>query len=148
MYQADLDKRDVPLFALRIFYLTQALQSSDRTYAEFKETVATEVALNASIILACVPFMKPLLDNLQPGWSTSNVERGFGYKKSFNPGGGSMSIRRKLYTLVRPVGTSQRQGEQASQNQGIDLDQVSVHRDSSTVKAVSQEGSQEAIVAA
>ena len=69
----------VPLTALRLFYITQALGSSDRTYELFTATVVTQVGMNVSIIVTCIPFVKQFLDHIQPGWSTSDIRTGLGY---------------------------------------------------------------------
>jgi hypothetical protein len=42
-------------------------------------TIATAVLMNTSVVLTCVPFLKPLMEALQPGWSTSDVVQGVGY---------------------------------------------------------------------
>lgn len=85
--------RYMPLIVLRLVFITQSYESPDRTYNDFKVVVATQVGMNVSIILACVPFLKPLLDNLHPGWSTSDVRTGLGYNSMAD------SIARRNYAI-------------------------------------------------
>ena len=33
--------------------------------------------LNASMVITCLPFLRPLMEYLQPGWSTSDISTGF-----------------------------------------------------------------------
>lgn len=72
-------ERNVPLTILRLVYISQAFASSDRIYYDWKVAVLTQLGMNASIIVACAPFLKPVMDQLQPGWATSNVRTGLGY---------------------------------------------------------------------
>ena len=130
--RADFEDRDVPLFALRIFYTDQALRTTDRTYTEFKSVVTTEVALNVSIILACVPFLKLLLDNLQSGWSTSNVQTGAGFRNSSWLSGGKIST---------PLDPSRGQSGGRSQKSGISLEQFPAPISLGSSREISRDGS-------
>lgn len=65
----------------------------DRVYADWLVAVSTQVAMNVSIIVACVPFLKPLMDHLQPGWSTSNVRTGLGFNTIAPRGGTTTSAQ-------------------------------------------------------
>lgn len=51
----------------------------DPTMAETTTAISTAVLMNASLVLTCVPFLKPLMEALQPGWSSSDVVQGMGY---------------------------------------------------------------------
>ena len=124
----------MPLFALRTVYIGQALRTTDRTYAEFKSTVTTEVVLNVSIILACVPFLKLLLDNLQSGWSTSNVQTGAGFRNSSWISGG-------LAKLSSPLGPSRGQSEGRSQKSEISLEQISAPASLGSSREISRDRS-------
>lgn len=53
--------------------------------------------MNTSLVLTCVPFLKPLMEALQPGWSTSDVVQGVGYNVMY----GKSSISSGKY----PVGS-------------------------------------------
>lgn len=64
-----------------------------------KETdvaIATTLLMNTSLIMTCIPFLKPLMDNLQPGWSTSDVVRGVGYNMMY---GKNTTIRSGQYPM-------------------------------------------------
>lgn len=54
-------------------YLASASRSSDRTFADFKTALVTEIDMNLSIIFACFPFLKPVMDGLQTGLLTSDI---------------------------------------------------------------------------
>ena len=41
------------------------------------EAMLTAAILNANIVLTCLPFLKPLMEYLMPGWSTSDMSKGF-----------------------------------------------------------------------
>jgi hypothetical protein len=51
----------------------------DPTMKHTETAIATAVLMNTSLVLTCVPFLKPLMEALQPGWSTSDVVQGVGY---------------------------------------------------------------------
>lgn len=63
----------IPLAILRMVYLSSAAKSSDRTFADFNTTIVTEIDMNLSIIFACFPFLKPVMDGLQTGLLTSDI---------------------------------------------------------------------------
>lgn len=63
----------IPLAILRIVYLSSAAKSSDRTFADFNTVMVTEIDMNLSIIFACFPFLKPVMDGLQTGLLTSDI---------------------------------------------------------------------------
>jgi len=69
----------IPLTILRLIYLNEAFKSPDRVLYDWKVAVVTQIGMNVSIITACVPFLKPVMAQLQPGWSTGNVQKGIGY---------------------------------------------------------------------
>ncbi|ORX96238.1 hypothetical protein BCR34DRAFT_607712 [Clohesyomyces aquaticus] len=70
----------VPI-VFRVIYIFRAERALgwDPTYNQTNVAIATAVLMNTSIVLTCVPFLKPLMQHLQPGWSTSDVIRGVGY---------------------------------------------------------------------
>ena len=57
----------IPLLILRLLYLREISHSSDRTYDSLNLWVITEIAVNLSVVIACVPFSKPSTDSLQNG---------------------------------------------------------------------------------
>lgn len=52
--------------------MRQAGRFDDNT-ADPSVAIASAVAMNIAILATCVPFLKPLMDQLMGGWSTSNV---------------------------------------------------------------------------
>ncbi|KAH7396207.1 hypothetical protein BKA66DRAFT_606099 [Pyrenochaeta sp. MPI-SDFR-AT-0127] len=68
----------------RLFHIYQTDISHDSpnwdpTSKETDVAIATAVLMNTSLVLTCVPFLKPLMEALQPGWSTSDIVQGVGY---------------------------------------------------------------------
>lgn len=74
-----LELSEVPIIISRIVYISRTSVLIDRTSVEWTAAVVTTVAMNVSIILSCVPYLKPFINNLQSGWSSSNVRTGLGY---------------------------------------------------------------------
>jgi hypothetical protein len=58
----------------------------DPTMKYIDTAIATAVLMNTSLVLTCVPFLKPLMEALQPGWSTSDVVQGVGYDVMYGKG--------------------------------------------------------------
>ena len=56
-----------------MIYLSSAAKSTDRTFADFNTAIVTEIDMNLSIIFACFPFLKPVMDGLQTGLLTSDI---------------------------------------------------------------------------
>lgn len=54
-------------------YLSSASRSSDRTFADFNTAIVTEIDMNLSIVFACFPFLKPVMDGLQTGLLNSDI---------------------------------------------------------------------------
>lgn len=57
----------ISLIILRLFFLTRISHSSDRTYDSLNLWIITEIAVNLSVVIACVPFSKPFADDIQSG---------------------------------------------------------------------------------
>ncbi|KAF2465155.1 uncharacterized protein BDR25DRAFT_346264 [Lindgomyces ingoldianus] len=115
----------------------------DPTSKETSVAIATAVLMNASIVVSCVPFLKPLMEHLQPGWSTSDVIRGVGYnvmygKSQFESGaypmgsvvsgqsrsnasGNRSQIRTQSLTSLNPTGTAAYAERTASPMGGLPL---------------------------
>ncbi|KAF1935602.1 hypothetical protein EJ02DRAFT_516335 [Clathrospora elynae] len=69
-------------FRLVHIYRADISPKSSKWDPSFDETdiaIATAVLMNTSLVLTCVPFLKPLMEALRPGWSTSDVIQGVGY---------------------------------------------------------------------
>jgi len=39
--------------------------------------------MNTSIMITCLPFLKLLMEQLQPGWATSDIRHGVGYNLTY-----------------------------------------------------------------
>lgn len=55
----------------------------DPTFKEANVAIATAVLMNTSLVVTCIPFLKPLMEALQPGWSTSDLVKGVGYNVTY-----------------------------------------------------------------
>jgi len=62
----------LPLTILRLVYISSTATSADPTYAAVPTALTTVININLSIILACIPFLKPFLDSLQIGMFNSD----------------------------------------------------------------------------
>lgn len=73
----------VPVAFKLVYLFTRGASSHARlwnpTSDSVEEVILTAVTMNASIAIACLPFMKTLMESLQPGWSTGQVRPGIGY---------------------------------------------------------------------
>lgn len=63
----------IPLAILRVVYLANANRSDDLTYTLYQAAVVTEVEIHSSIIMTCIPYLKPLWDSLQVGLMTNDL---------------------------------------------------------------------------
>lgn len=66
---------------VHLYTLDRSIDSPqwDPTFQETNIAIATAVLMNTNLVLTCVPFLKPLMEALQPGWSTSDLVKGIGY---------------------------------------------------------------------
>ena len=63
----------VPVIILRLVYLHTAFHSSDKTF-DYRDVVFTTLAdVNASVLVACIPFLKPFMVGLESGLLTSDL---------------------------------------------------------------------------
>jgi hypothetical protein len=67
---------------MRLFYLYR-LNYGHIGHEEGRAAIATAVVMNTSVMVTCIPFLKPLMEQLQPGWSTSDIRRGVGYNMTY-----------------------------------------------------------------
>ena len=65
--------RIVPLTILRLIYITSTSKSADHTWDEFDAVATTQIIVNLSVVVACIPFLKPFLDSLQTGAISGNI---------------------------------------------------------------------------
>jgi len=52
--------------------------------------------MNGAIIASCVPFLKPLVDSMQTGWSNSDVRQGLGFTALYAKGSNNASKLRSF----------------------------------------------------
>jgi len=65
--------RLLPLVVLRLVCLTSALSSPNKPF-DYRTTVfATLANINASVLVACIPFLKPFMKGLDSGLLTSDL---------------------------------------------------------------------------
>ena len=57
----------------RVHYLFQSKSSMDPTMDMTNATIASVFLLHITIIATCLPFMKPVMEQLQSGWSVGAV---------------------------------------------------------------------------
>ena len=65
--------RTIPLTVLRLVYLFKASYSSDLTLSSFDAALIMEIHTNFSVIAACLPFLKPMVDSLAIGLMTNDI---------------------------------------------------------------------------
>ncbi|KAI9843957.1 MAG: hypothetical protein M1837_005998 [Sclerophora amabilis] len=73
---------DIPLTILRLVYITDTFSSPDVIYDAYRLAIVTQIGMNASLVVTCAPFLKTFMEQLQPGWSTSDMRTGLGYNTS------------------------------------------------------------------
>lgn len=83
----------VRLHYLRVMYQTQHGPHWNPTFAEANVAIATSVAMSAAIIASCIPFLKPLVDSMQVGWSNSDVRQGLGFAVLYSKGSSASKLR-------------------------------------------------------
>ncbi|KAF2678793.1 hypothetical protein K458DRAFT_435626 [Lentithecium fluviatile CBS 122367] len=83
----------VRLHYLRVMYQTQHGPHWNPTFAEANVAIATSVAMSAAIIASCIPFLKPLVDSMQVGWSNSDVRQGLGFTVLYSKGSSASKLR-------------------------------------------------------
>lgn len=77
----------IPLIALRLAAINDLTSTEDPSYDVFMTALYTQIHMNVSIILSCVPFLKPFTDSLQTGILTSDLHTltpaNTGYARNF-----------------------------------------------------------------
>ena len=74
--QTNSDGRTIPAVILRIYYIYHG--DGHMGDEEDRVAIATAIAMNTSVLVTCLPFLKPLMEQLQPGWATSDIRHGVG----------------------------------------------------------------------
>lgn len=86
----------VRLHYLRVMYRTQVGPQWNPTLAETDVAIATGVEMSIAIMVSCVPFLRPLIDALQTGWSNSDVRHGLGFTVIYSKSSASASKLRSF----------------------------------------------------
>ncbi|KAI4221145.1 MAG: hypothetical protein LQ349_007916 [Xanthoria aureola] len=63
----------VPITVTRLVYLNNASKSPNHSMVDFPVVMATTLHVYLSVIVTCIPFIKPVMDGLQTGILASNV---------------------------------------------------------------------------
>lgn len=58
---------------LRLFYSSHSIGLPDQSFTASRLTLVTEIGVNLSIIVACVPFLNPFMNSLEVGLLSSNL---------------------------------------------------------------------------
>ena len=65
--------RLIPIIVVRLVYLNSASRSADHPFDDFTAVLASSIQANLSVIVTCIPFIKPVMDSLQTGILVSDV---------------------------------------------------------------------------
>ena len=65
--------RLIPLIVIRLIYIKSAARSSNHALDDFLSVMMTSIHVNLSIVVACIPFIKPVMESLQTGLLASDV---------------------------------------------------------------------------
>lgn len=59
--------RLVPVIAGRLVYLRREIQSHDYPFTSFYFILFTSLHVNMSVVVTCIPFLKPIISGIQSG---------------------------------------------------------------------------------
>lgn len=65
--------RLIPIIIVRLVYLNSASRSTDHPFDDFTTVLTSSIQANLSVIVTCIPFIKPVMDSLQTGILVSDV---------------------------------------------------------------------------
>ncbi|ORY02846.1 hypothetical protein BCR34DRAFT_78853 [Clohesyomyces aquaticus] len=75
----------LPLVSIRLVHVLDTLHSLDRPYDDFIPVILTSICANGSVIITCVPFLKPVIKGIQSGILAGDI-------RSLAPLGNSQSL--------------------------------------------------------
>lgn len=75
--------RTIPAVSLRLYYIYHHNYLNNGG-DESSVAITTAIAMNTSIVVTCIPFLKPLMEQLQSGWATSDIRHGIGYNLTYS----------------------------------------------------------------
>jgi hypothetical protein len=88
-------------------------------HEEAHAAIATTVAMNISITATCIPFLKPLMKQLQPGWATSDIRHGVGYSLNYGKKSSSTMAHSDRFFPTGSVIASSARRQQRSRSIGM-----------------------------
>ncbi|KAF2205644.1 hypothetical protein GQ43DRAFT_287693 [Delitschia confertaspora ATCC 74209] len=116
-------------FKLHYIFQLQSASRSNLTNEFFNEenlVITTAMTMNTNIVVTCIPFMKTVMEYLQPGWSTSDVRQGAGYNMMSTrvKGGKVLFPRRVKDTPLVQTDTSLETPSWFSSQNGVSRDKM------------------------
>lgn len=57
----------IPIIVVRLVYLNSASKSVNHPLDDFSTVMSSSVQANLSVIVSCMPFIKPVMDSLETG---------------------------------------------------------------------------------
>ena len=63
----------IPIIIVRLVFLSAFSNSIDHPFDDFSTVLTTIIHINFSIMVSCVPFLKPVMDSLQTGVLASDL---------------------------------------------------------------------------
>lgn len=70
---ANENPRIIPIIIVRLVLVNASSDSIDHPFDDFHLAITTIVHVNLSIIVSCIPFLKPFMDSLQTGVLASDL---------------------------------------------------------------------------
>jgi hypothetical protein len=74
--------------------------------------------MNTSIMITCLPFLKPLMEQLQPGWTTSDIRHGVGFNLTYGKKSRSTLTHSDRFALGSVFASS---GKRSKKNNSIEM---------------------------
>ena len=65
--------RIIPIIIVRLVFVNASSHFVDHPFDDFDITITTVAHINLSIIVSCIPFLKPFMDSLQTGVLASDL---------------------------------------------------------------------------
>lgn len=94
----DDKSRMIPIIIVRLVFLSAFSNSTDHPFDDFSTVLTTIIHINFSIIVSCVPFLKPVMDSLQTGVLASDL-------RTRNPVPSSSRLPISLEKISRKIGS-------------------------------------------
>lgn len=62
------------MIIVRLVFINNTAASLDRTFDDYPISITTSVHITLSILTACIPFLRPVMDSLQSGILAGDVQ--------------------------------------------------------------------------